>query len=135
DAVDGSGGRCRVQGGEHQMPRLGGSQCQPDGFRIAQFADQNRIRVLSQSGSQGCIEIGGIARDITLVDQTQVGGVNERYGIFEGQDVASLGFILVSDQCCQGSGFAAAGGAGDQHQPVRCASNILANGRCAQIIQ
>src|SRR5699024_10972024 len=133
DAVDGSGGRCRVQGGEHQMPRFGGGQCQPDGFRVAQFADQNRVRSFSQSSPQGGIEIGGVTRDFTLVDQAPAGRMNEFDGVFQGQDVPLLGFALVSNQGRQRGGFAATGRAGHKDQSVVRTGSGLANGWRAQI--
>jgi hypothetical protein len=55
DPVDGFCGAGRVQRTEHQVAGFGGGHGQADGFQVAHFADQNRVRVFTQCG----LERGG----------------------------------------------------------------------------
>ena len=52
DAVDGFDRIQRVQGGENHVAGFGGVQRGGDGFQVAHFADQDHVRILTQSGAQ-----------------------------------------------------------------------------------
>ena len=53
DAVHGLGGAGGVQRAEDQVAGAGGHQGQFDGLQVAQFADQDDVRVFAQRAAQG----------------------------------------------------------------------------------
>src|SRR5258708_26329281 len=59
-----------VQSGQHEVAGFGGEQRGGDSFQVAHFADQNHVRVLTQSGAQGGGKICRVHFDFALVDET-----------------------------------------------------------------
>ncbi len=53
DTIHRLGRALRVQGAEDQVAGAGGRQRQFDGFQVAQFADQDDVRVFAQRAPQG----------------------------------------------------------------------------------
>ena len=53
DTIDSLGRRTGMKRRQYQMAGFRGGQCQPDGFQIAQLADEYDVRVLAQCRSQG----------------------------------------------------------------------------------
>jgi len=92
DAVDRLRGIQRVQGGEHEMARLGGQQGGLDCLVVAHLADQNHVRILAQCGAQGAGEGVGIDVDLALVDDRLLVAVQELDGVLDGDDVLGAGW-------------------------------------------
>jgi len=61
DTVDGLGRGTGVQRSEHQMTGLGGGQRETDGFEVAQFANQDHVRIFAQRRAQGVVEAERVA--------------------------------------------------------------------------
>jgi hypothetical protein len=70
-----------VHGGKHQVAGLGGGKGHLGGFLIADFADQNHIRVLPQTVLQTGCEAGHVHAHLALGDQRVVA---ERMDVFDG---------------------------------------------------
>ena len=61
--------RIGVQSAEHQVTGLGGFQSNGERLPVADLADQNHVRVLSQRGPQGVVELQGVQPHLPMPDQ------------------------------------------------------------------
>ena len=87
------------------------------GFQIAHLAHHHNVRVLSQKGPQGHSKTqAGFVLHIDLVDARKLDFAR----VFDCGDV-HLGGVEQVQACVEGLRLARAGGAGHQHQSVRCA--------------
>ena len=116
DPVDGLGGAGGMQRAEHQVACFGSRHGQANGFQVAHFAHQNRVRVFTQRRLQRCRKRQRHRPHFALVDQALLGFVHELDRVFHREDVAVLGFVQVVDHGGQRGRFARARGAGHQHQ-------------------
>ncbi len=87
DAVDRFRGIDRVQGGEHQVPGLGGRQGRLDGFVVAHLADQDHVRILAQGRFQGGLEALGVGADLALVDDAFLVAMQKLDRVLDGDDM------------------------------------------------
>ena len=76
----------RVDGGEHQVARVGGPQRGRDGVGVAHFADQDHVRVLPHHRPQGVVEALAVGPDLDLADQALGVVVLEFDRVFHGDD-------------------------------------------------
>ena len=103
-----------VQGGEHQMPRLGGLDGRLGSLQIADFADHDHVRILAQEGFQGRSEgQPHLGIDVHLVDAGHV----DFDRVFAGRDVAVFG-VQDIDAGIERHGLAAAGRTRDEDHAV-----------------
>ncbi|MNY23757.1 hypothetical protein D3C86_1574350 [compost metagenome] len=107
------------------MTGFRGGQRQADGFQVAQFADQDDVRVFTQGRAQRLGEAEGVAVHLALVDQALLRLVDEFDRVLDGEDVVVLVAVDVVDHRRQRGRLARAGGAGDQHQAARHVGNLL----------
>ena len=110
---------------QHQMPCLRCAQRQADGFQIAQFADHDHIRVLTQGAAQPLSEITTVPADLALVDQAALAAVDNLDRVFKSDDVQRPLTIKAVDQCRQRTRLATTGRAAHQHQAIRMLRNGL----------
>ncbi len=66
DALDGLSSAGAMNGGENLVPGVGGTEGHPQGFNVAQFADQDDIGVLAQGLAQRLIERRGVGAELHL---------------------------------------------------------------------
>ena len=116
DAVDGVGGADRVQRGKDQMAGLGRGDGDADRLQVAHLADEDDVGVLAQGGAQRVGVALGVAADLALVDDGFLGVVEGLDGVLQRDDVVGVGLVDDVDERGQRGAFAAAGGAGDQHE-------------------
>ena len=55
--------------------------------------------------------------------------------VFDGQDMAIFGLILVVNHCCQRGRFTGAGRTGNQHHTTRKVRDILEDLGCVQLFK
>ena len=120
-ARDGTGRIVGVQSGQHQVTCHGGLDGNLRGFKIANLANHDDVRVLSQNGAQGLgkgqINFG---IDLRLTHARQL--IFNR--VFHRHDVAARGVQTL--QCrIQRGGFARASRACDQNQAMRLGDQLL----------
>ena len=84
-----------MHGSENQVTGFCSGQGQANCFNIAHFADQDYIRVFTQSGTQGLVESMGITMNLTLIDKALFRLVYKFNWVFNGQDMPGLGGIEV----------------------------------------
>src|SRR5208283_1311829 len=115
EAGDGAGGVVGVQRGENQVAGEGGLHGDLRGFLVADFADENYIRVVAQDRAQPARKgQAGLLVDLDLIDAFEL----IFNGIFHGDDFAD-GIVDLIQRGIKRGGFAAAGGAGDEDDAVR----------------
>ena len=125
DAVDGLRRRGGVQRGEHQMPGFRRGQRQANGLQVAQFADEDHVRVFAQRRSQRRGEALGVAPHLSLSHQALAARMQELDGLFDGENVLPAAAVDVVHHRRQRGALAAAGGAGDQHQALAGVGDAL----------
>ena len=107
---------CSVE--KHQVPGFRGGEHGGHGFRIAHFAHQDHVRRLPQDAAQRVDEVRRIVSDFDLLDDGAAVDVLVFDGIFDGDDVRAAARVDQVDHGGERGAFAAAGGAGDQHQAL-----------------
>ncbi|MNH24287.1 hypothetical protein D3C79_842110 [compost metagenome] len=101
------------------MPGFRCGKRQPDRLRVAQLAEHDHIRILTQPGAQGLGKAMAMPADFTLADQAALWRMDKLDGVFKGEDMQLPLPVQVIKQSGQGGGLAGTGRAGDQHQPRR----------------
>ena len=91
------------------------------GLLVAQFPDQDYVRVLSERTAQTGLERFAVDAHFALVHEGLVIGVQIFNGVFNGDDMtAALAVDHTKDRCQRGA-LAAAGDPGNEHQSrVQC---------------
>src|SRR5690554_2727018 len=103
-----------VQGGKHQVPRLGSFNGNGGGVQVPNFTNHHDIRVLPQEGAQGSGEVQAhFGVHVDLVDAFQV----DLHRVFCRGNVA-LRRVENVQACIQGNGLTAPRGAGYQDHPL-----------------
>ena len=95
-----------MQGAKHQVTGLGGFQGCGEGLLVADFADQDHIRVFAQGSTKGLIEHLGVLAHFPLANQGLLAVVHKLHRILDRQDVAGHGAVDVVDHGGQGGAFA-----------------------------
>ncbi len=104
-----------MQGRKHQVPRQRSLHRDLRRLLVADFANQNHVRVVAQYRAQPPRERQArLLRNLYLVDAAQL----ILHRVFDGNDFAVRVIDLV-ERGVEGRGLAAAGGAGDQDDAVR----------------
>ena len=116
-----------MQRSEHQVTGFSRGQCQADRFEVAQFADENDVRVFTQRRTQGIREGVCLWADLALVDQAFLGVVYEFDRVFDRQDMRMLVFVDVVDHRRQRRRFAGACRPSNENDAARIFGNILEN--------
>ncbi len=122
----------RVQGGQNEMARFGGDEGGLDSFEVTHFADEDHIRVLTQTsaksfGKRSCIDI-----DLALGDKRFSVLVKEFDRVFDSDDVTiACGVDGINDRRKRGR-FARTGRAGDQNKAAVFFGNGLQDRRQAE---
>ena len=98
------------------MAGFGEGQRMFHGLAIADLADKNDIRRLTQGVFQGCVEAAGIYPHLPLVDDALAVTMNELHRILDGNDVAAAVAVAVVDKRRQRGRFTRAGTADKQYQ-------------------
>ena len=112
-------GRIRgIQTGKDQVAGFRSFQNHFDGFPIAQFADQDHLRRLSQRRPHRQGKVRRIAVQLSLVDGGLLVIVQKFDGIFDGDDMASLLFVDAVQQSRQGGRFSRTARPGHQNNSV-----------------
>src|SRR5882724_12085426 len=124
-----------VQSGQHEVAGFGGEQRGGDSFQDAHFADQNHVRVLTQSGAQGGGKICRVHFDFALVDETALVAVQKLDGVFDGdQVVGAIGVNAVNHRGKCG-GLTGTGCSGDEHQAALLVANLVDHRRKIQLLR
>ncbi len=118
DSVQRLVGVVGVQGRNRQVAGVGECQRVLHGFAIANLADQNHIRGLTQGVFQCRAKAAGVDADLPLIDDGFLVPMDKFDRVFNGDDMPAGIAVTVIDQCRQRGRFARAGGADKQHQTV-----------------
>src|SRR3984957_15586211 len=129
DALNGFGRVQGVQGGQHQVAGFGGENRGGNGFQVAHFADQNDVRVLTQSSAQRGGERGGVDFDFALVDETFFVAVQIFDRVFDGDDVLGAQRIDAVDHRGERGRLTGTGGAGSENQAALLFANLRKDAR------
>ena len=116
------------------MAGLGGGHGGGDGLVVAHLANEDHVRVLTQSTAQGGGKAGHVAAHLALMDQSFFAFIHVLDGVLDGQDVVGAVLVDVVDHRGQRRGLAAARGAGDQDQAAGLVRQFLQNRRQAQLL-
>ena len=133
DAVDGLGSAGRVQGAQHQMAGLRGGERELDGLPVAEFADQDHVRVFAQGRTEGVGKRAGMHTEFALADQTLLRAVGELDRVFDRHDVAGRVPVQIIQHGGQRGRFARTGRPGHQHEAVPAAADGLQQFRQSQL--
>ena len=118
DTVAGSG----VEGREDEMPGEGGLDGESGGFGIADLADDDGLRVLSEQVSDG----GGVGEATGFVDLGLHDARDERFDrVFDGDEVPAARLGEFVQRGVDGGGLAAAGRASQEDQTRRLGDGAL----------
>ena len=120
--------------GRQRGAGLGGGHGGGDGLVVAHLANEDHVRVLTQSTAQGGGKAGHVAAHLALMDQSFFAFIHVLDGVLDGQDVVGAVLVDVVDHRGQRRGLAAARGAGDQDQAAGLVRQFLQNRRQAQLL-
>ena len=109
DALNGLGGIEGVQGGEHHVAGFGRVDGGADGFKVAHFADQDHVGILTERSAQRHTEGGSVDVNFTLVYESLFVAVQEFDRVLDGDNVIGASGIDVVDQGSQTGGLTTAG--------------------------
>jgi hypothetical protein len=98
-----------VQGGEHEVARLGGFERDLYRLAVAHLADEDDLRGLAQGGAQGAREVGRVRAELALVNRRVLVDVEELYRVLDGDDVVILRLVDQVDDGRQRGALAGAG--------------------------
>ena len=87
--VNGLHGIVRVQGGDHQMPRLRGGERSGNGIQIADLADEDHVGRLAQDVAERVGETLRIKAHFALLHHGTLALVNELDGVLNSDNVAA----------------------------------------------
>jgi hypothetical protein len=118
EAPDRQPGVDGVQRRQHEVAGFRSLQPDLDRLGVAQLADHDDFGRLAQRGAQPGREAREVGAQLALVDRCPPLRVCELHRVFEGHDVHAAHRVDRPDDGGERRGLAAAGGAGDQHQPV-----------------
>ena len=88
-------------------------------FQVPELAHQHDVGVLAERGAQGRLERPGVRPHLALVHQAALVVVHELDWILDGDDVVVPVAVHVVEQGGERGRLARAGGAGDEHEPLR----------------
>ncbi len=112
------------------MPRERGLHRHVERIEIANFADDQHVRIVAQQTAQRLFETHLVRRiHLHLRDP----GDLVFHGIFHRDDVQRRAAEQAADGGVERGGLAAAGGAGEQHQPVWLREHMLHRGQIAKV--
>lgn len=86
DPIDGLRRVDSMKRSEYEVSGFRGSDGRANGFRVAQFPDQNNVGILSQSMSQRLCERTRVAANFALLDDAPSVGKHELDRILYGDD-------------------------------------------------
>ena len=112
---------------EHEVARLRRAQSDLDRLPVAYFPDENDLGGLAQGRAQPVGEAVEIGAQLALVEGRRVMRVNKLDGVLQGDNVDGACAADLAEDRGQGSGFAGAGGAGDEHQASLLSRNVVDN--------
>ena len=115
-AADRLGRVDRVQGGEDEVARLGRLERGVRGLGVAELADQDHVRVLTEDAAQRLLEARGVEADLALVDDAAAVRVQDLDRVLDRDDVLPPGAVDVVDHRRERRRLARAGRAGDEHE-------------------
>ena len=78
---------------KHEVAGFGRAHGQAHGFRVAQFADHQHVRILAQTVQQRLLEAGGVAPHFPLADEGAIGPEIKFDRTLDGHDVPGVGEI------------------------------------------
>ena len=96
-----------------------------DGFKVAHFADQDHVRILTERGAQSGRERRCVHFDLALVDVAFLVAVQEFDWVFDGDDMLGAGGVDAIDHGSERGGLARAGDARNQDEAARHVANLL----------
>src|SRR3970040_2491439 len=105
-----------MHGRENEVARVRRRHGGLDGLRIAHFAQENYIRVFTESGAHRFGEGIGINTNLALCDNGALFGKEKFDWVLDGDDVLAAREIDAVDERGECRGFTASGGAGQQYQ-------------------
>ena len=125
----------RVQRGQHQMAGVRSGEGGHEGLAVAHFSDDDDVGILAHDVNEGAFEAERVEADFALFDDRLFVVEHVLDRVFEGDDVALLGFVDVLDHRGQRAGFTAARGAGHQDDAALRASDFAQLLRQVQILE
>src|SRR5229473_3811621 len=124
-----------MQGGENQVAGFRGQQRGGNGFQVAHFADQNHVRVLTQSGAQRGRKVCSVHFDFALVDEAALVAVQKLDGVFDGDQVIGAGSVDAVNHRGKRGGLTGAGSSRDQYQSALLFTNFCDDWRKVQFFR
>ena len=106
-----------------------------DRLEIAHFADRDHVGVLPQGGPQPAVKVLGVAADLPLAHEAFLVGVQILDGVFDRDHVPLVVRVDVVDDGGHRGRLALAGAAGQQHQALGGAGQVLDHFRHAQLVE
>ena len=108
-----------MQRAEDEVAGFRGFNRTLDRLEVAQLTDQNDVGIFTQRRAESGLEAAGVYTNLALRDDALLAGVHELDRILDRDDMIAARPIHEVDHAAQRSALAAAGRAGDQHQPLR----------------
>ena len=133
--ADGLGGVDRVQRREDEVARLGGLERGLGRLRVAELADQDRVRILAEHAPQRLGEVGRVEPDLALVDDAVAVGMQDLDRILDRDDVLVARAVDVVEHRRERRRLARAGRAGDEHEAAVLLGEPLHARRQAQLLE
>ena len=112
------GGIDGVHRRKHEVPRLGRLERGLGGLGVAELADQDRVRVLTERAAQGLGEARRVEAHFALVDDRQMVGVEDLDRILDRHDVRAARAVDAVEHRRERGRLAGAGGPGDEDEPA-----------------
>ena len=134
EAIHGLRRAVRVQRAHHEDAHLGRRDGDAHGLMVAQFTDQNHIRILAQSRMQCACEACAVHADLALADEAALPLMHELNRILDREDVSLHAVIDVIDHRGESGRFSGAGLAGDEDESVGRARHLAHGLRQFQLI-
>src|SRR5207248_9628396 len=132
-ATDGLGRVDRVQRREDEVARLGGLERRLRRLRVAQLANQDRVRVLAQRAPERLAEVLGVEADLTLVDDRLLVHMQDLDRILDRDDVRLARAVDVVDDRRERRRLTRACRARDEHEPAMLLGEPLDAGRQPEV--
>ena len=117
------------------MARLGRLERGRRSLGVAQLADQNRVRVLSECTPECLAERAGVDADLSLVDDAALVGMDDLDRVLDRDDVLGAGLVDVADDRRERGRLAGAGRARDEHKPVLHVGEATNSRRHVQVLE
>ena len=114
------------------MPCVRRLQCCIERVKVADFANQNHVRILTQHATQCGTEAECVGANFALAHVAANIAVQKFHRIFDRDHVGSAVLIHVMDHRRQRGALARSGDAGDENQTTRAQCKILNHGRQLQ---